>query len=82
MNIIYILIIGLVIGYILKKKIEKIDLSKPTNLALLLLIFFMGVEAGKVDLNAFSTFVVSIEFSIIVILTSLLTAVFLGGRFK
>ena len=73
MNIIYILIIGLVIGYILKKKIEKIDLSKPTNLALLLLIFFMGVEAGKVDLNAFSTFVVSIEFSIIVILTSLLT---------
>ncbi|ABR54234.1 conserved hypothetical protein [Methanococcus vannielii SB] len=82
MNIIYILIIGLVIGYILKKKIEKIDLSKPTNLALLLLIFFMGIEAGKVELNAFSTFLVSIEFAIIVIITSLLTAVFLGGRFK
>uniref|UniRef100_A9AAU8 DUF340 domain-containing protein n=1 Tax=Methanococcus maripaludis (strain C6 / ATCC BAA-1332) TaxID=444158 RepID=A9AAU8_METM6 len=82
MNIIYILIVGLIIGYLFKSKLEKIDLSKPINLALLLLIFFMGVEAGKVDLNAVSTFVVSMEFSIIVMVTSLLTAVFLGGRFR
>ncbi|MBA2862015.1 hypothetical protein [Methanococcus maripaludis] len=82
MNIIYILIVGLIIGYLFKSKFEKIDLSKPINLALLLLIFFMGVESGKVDLNAFSTFVVSMEFSIIVMVTSLLTAVFLGGRFR
>jgi len=82
MNIIYILIVGLIIGYLFKSKFEKIDLSKPTNLALLFLIFFMGVEAGKVDLNALSTFVISMEFSIIVMVTSLLTAVFLGGRFR
>ncbi|WP_459202609.1 hypothetical protein [Methanococcus sp. CF] len=82
MNIIYILIAGLIVGYLFKSKFEKIDLSKPTNLALLLLIFFMGVEAGKVDLDAFSTFVVSMEFSVIVMVVSLITAVFLGGRFK
>lgn len=39
---------GLIIGYLFKSSLEKVDLSKPTNLALLLLIFFMGVEAEDI----------------------------------
>ncbi|ALM74395.1 LysO family transporter [Thermococcus barophilus] len=81
MNIFIPLIAGIVFGYIFRERI-KINLDKPMSIALLLLIFFMGVEAGKVGINAAELFATSVTFAVLTILGSLLFAVLLGGRLR
>ncbi|ADT83345.1 hypothetical protein TERMP_00368 [Thermococcus barophilus MP] len=68
-------------GYIFRERI-KINLDKPMSIALLLLIFFMGVEAGRVKINAAELFATSVTFAVLTILGSLLFAVLLGGRLR
>ncbi|WP_048159716.1 LysO family transporter [Thermococcus barophilus] len=81
MNIFIPLIAGIVFGYIFRERI-KINLDKPMSIALLLLIFFMGVEAGRVKINAAELFATSVTFAVLTILGSLLFAVLLGGRLR
>jgi len=80
MNVFIPLIIGLFAGYLLQRKGRRISLELPMSIALLLLIFFMGVEAGKVEINAWWLLVSSVVFAALTIAGSLGFAVLLGGR--
>lgn len=81
MNIFIPLAIGVILGYLFKNKIQ-FNLDKPMSATLLLLIFFMGVEAGKVEINAINLFIASLTFAVLTILGSLFFAVLLGGRLR
>lgn len=78
MNIFIPLLAGVLTGYLLKNKV-KISIDKPMAVALLLLIFFMGIEAGRVEINAFKLLLYSIVFASFTILGSLFVAL-LGVR--
>ncbi|ACS89636.1 MAG TPA: LysO family transporter [Thermococcaceae archaeon] len=78
MNIFIPLLAGVLTGYLLKNK-AKISMDKPMTVALLLLIFFMGIEAGRVEINAFKLLLYSIVFASFTILGSLFVAL-LGVR--
>ncbi|MCD6140946.1 MAG: LysO family transporter [Thermococcus sp.] len=78
MNIFIPLLAGVLTGYLLKNKV-KISMDKPMAVALLLLIFFMGIEAGRVEINAFKLLLYSIVFASFTILGSLFVAL-LGVR--
>ncbi|RLF83126.1 hypothetical protein DRN44_02025 [Thermococci archaeon] len=78
MNIFIPLLAGILTGYLLKNKV-KISIDKPMAVALLLLIFFMGIEAGRVEINAFKLLLYSIVFASFTILGSLFVAL-LGVR--
>ena len=78
MNIFIPLLAGVLTGYLLKNKV-KISMDKPMAVALLLLIFFMGIEAGRVEINAFKLLLYSIVFASFTILGSLFVAL-LGAR--
>jgi len=78
MNIFIPLLAGILTGYLLKNKV-KISMDKPMAVALLLLIFFMGIEAGRVEINAFKLLLYSIVFASFTILGSLFVAL-LGVR--
>ena len=80
MNVFIPLIIGLFAGYLLQRKGRRISLELPMSIALLLLIFFMGVEAGKVKIDARWLLVSSVVFAALTIAGSLGFAVLLGGR--
>lgn len=81
MNIFIPLIAGIITGYILRGKL-KYNLDKPMSATLLFLIFFMGVEAGRVEIKAISLFVTSIIFAFFTILGSLLFSLLLGGKLR
>ncbi|AHF79831.1 LysO family transporter [Thermococcus paralvinellae] len=81
MNIFIPLLAGVVCGYLFRRRIN-INLDKPMSATLLLLIFFMGVEAGKVEINALNLFIASLTFAVLTILGSLFFAVLLGGRLR
>jgi uncharacterized membrane protein YbjE (DUF340 family) len=81
MNIFIPLIVGVVTGYIFREKL-KYNLDKPMSATLLFLIFFMGVEAGRVEIKAMSLFVTSIIFAFFTILGSLLFSLLLGGKLR
>ncbi len=80
MNIFIPLIFGLLIGYLLRTREKTPNLELPMSTALLLLIFFMGVEAGKVRISASWLLLSSILFALLTIAGSLGFAVILGGR--
>lgn len=81
MNIFIPLIAGIITGYILRGKL-KYNLDKHMSATLLFLIFFMGVEAGRVEIKAISLFVTSIIFAFFTILGSLLFSLLLGGKLR
>ncbi|ANF22982.1 hypothetical protein [Thermococcus piezophilus] len=80
MNIFIPLLLGVLIGYLLRRKNKKVNVDLPMSAALLLLIFFMGVEAGKVKINALWLFTSSIIFAALTIVGSVGVALLLGGR--
>jgi len=80
MNIFIPLLVGILIGYILRRKGRKVNADLPMSAALLLLIFFMGVEAGKVEIDALWLLVSSVIFAAMTILGSLGIALIVGGR--
>ena len=81
MNIFIPLVIGAILGYLFKNKI-KVDLNRLMSATLLMLVFLMGVEAGKVEINAINLFVASLTFAVLTMLGSLFFAVLLGGRLR
>ncbi|MBC7094432.1 LysO family transporter [Thermococcus sp.] len=78
MNIFIPLIVGVLVGYLLRNRL-KFNMDRPMSVTLLLLIFFMGVEAGRVEINAFDLLIYSLVFASLTILGSLVVA-FLGVR--
>ncbi|WP_175059094.1 LysO family transporter [Thermococcus sp. 2319x1] len=78
MNIFIPLVLGVFVGYLLRDRI-KFSMDKPMSIALLFLIFFMGVEAGRVEIDAFKLFISSLVFASFTILGSLFMAL-LGVR--
>ncbi|NJE84816.1 hypothetical protein E3E23_03065 [Thermococcus sp. CX2] len=80
MNIFIPLLLGVLIGYLLRRKNKKVNVDLPMSAALLLLIFFMGVEAGKVKINALWLLTSSIIFAALTIVGSVGVALLLGGR--
>ncbi|HIH73568.1 MAG: Uncharacterized protein XD43_1375 [Thermococcales archaeon 44_46] len=78
MNIFIPLILGIFVGYLLRDRI-KFSMDRPMSVALLLLIFFMGVEAGRVEIDAPKLLISSLVFASFTILGSLLIAL-LGVR--
>ncbi|USS40614.1 LysO family transporter [Thermococcus aggregans] len=78
MNIFIPLLLGIVVGYLLRNRIRA-SMDKPMSAALLFLIFFMGVEAGRVEIDALRLFASSIVFALFTILGSLFVAL-LGVR--
>jgi uncharacterized membrane protein YbjE (DUF340 family) len=79
MNIFIPLIAGILIGYIIRRKGHRVNLDLPMSASLLLLIFFMGVEAGKVEIDALWLLVSSIVFAAFTIVGSVGVA-FLAGE--
>ena len=80
MNIFIPLLLGVLIGYILKKRGRKLNTDLPMSSALLLLIFFMGVEAGKVKINAQWLLLSSVVFAALTIAGSVGMALLVGGE--
>jgi uncharacterized membrane protein YbjE (DUF340 family) len=80
MNIFIPLMLGVLIGYMLRTKGRKVEVGVPMSAALLLMIFFMGVNAGEVSINAGWLLGSSILFAVLTIIGSLGMAVLLGGR--
>ncbi|NJE62292.1 LysO family transporter [Thermococcus sp. 21S7] len=80
MNIFIPLIAGVLIGYVLRRKEHRVNVDTPMSIALLLLIFFMGVEAGKVKIDALWLLSSSIVFAALTIAGSVGIALLVGGR--
>ncbi|WP_148882634.1 LysO family transporter [Thermococcus aciditolerans] len=80
MNIFIPLIAGVLIGYVLRRKERKVNVDAPMSAALLLLIFFMGVEAGKVKIDALWLLSSSIVFAALTIAGSVGIALLVGGK--
>ncbi|AEK72705.1 membrane protein, conserved [Thermococcus sp. 4557] len=80
MNIFIPLLAGVLIGYVLRKQGKKLNVDLPMSAALLLLIFFMGVEAGKVKIDALWLLSSSIVFAALTIAGSVGVALLVGGR--
>jgi uncharacterized membrane protein YbjE (DUF340 family) len=80
MNIFIPLVAGVLLGYVLRKKGKKSNVDLPMSAALLLLIFFMGVEAGKVKIDAGWLLLSSITFAALTIIGSVGMALLMGGR--
>jgi len=80
MNIFIPLLVGLLIGYVLRRNGRKVDVDLPMSAALLLLIFFMGVEAGKVEIDALWLLGSSVIFAALTIIGSVVIALIVGGR--
>ncbi|NJE25223.1 DUF340 domain-containing protein [Thermococcus sp. MV5] len=73
MNIFIPLVVGVLVGYLFRNKL-RFSMDKPMSVALLLLIFFMGVEAGRVEIDAFKLLIYSLVFASFTILGSLFVA--------
>lgn len=80
MNIFIPLLAGLIIGYIFRRNGRKVNVDLPLSAALLLLIFFMGVEAGKVEIDALWLLGSSVIFAALTIIGSVVIALIVGGR--
>lgn len=84
MNIFIPLTLGLLIGYAGRKHSLKVKrpLDILTSISLLALIFFMGVEAGKVEISASWLFGASVIFASLTIAGSLVFALILRRLIK
>jgi len=80
MNIFIPLIVGVLIGYILRIKNRKINLEVPISAALLLLIFFMGIKTRNVKISAGWLLGSSIVFAVLTITGSIGIALLMEGR--
>ena len=74
------LLLGLFLGIFLKKKKKKLHFSWLLNSLIFLLVFFMGIEAGKLKINAFDVLKLSFLLAIFSILGSGLAATLLKSK--
>ncbi len=74
MNVFIPLILGLLLGYLGKRAGKRPNLETPTSIALLAMIFFLGVRTGEVHVNGLWLLGVSAIFAILTIAGSLLLA--------
>ncbi|AIU70003.1 membrane protein [Thermococcus eurythermalis] len=74
MNIFIPLLAGLLLGYLLKRAGKKPNLEIPTSVALLAMIFFLGVKTGEVHVDGLWLFGVSTIFAVFTVAGSLLLA--------
>lgn len=79
MNILIPLLLGIIIGYILRERRKKIDTELLMSVSVLVLIFLMGVRTGNVKIDATKVLLYSIAIMISTIAGSLIFAYF-GGR--
>ena len=80
MNIFIPLLAGVLIGYLLRIRGRKASLDVPMSAALLLMIFFMGVEAGRVNIDAGWLLGSSIVFAVLTIAGSVGIALLVEGK--
>ncbi|BAD85284.1 hypothetical membrane protein, conserved [Thermococcus kodakarensis KOD1] len=78
MNIFVFLLGGLLIGYILRRTGKRVKVDTAISVALLLMIFFLGVKTGTVKVSALWLLASSLVFAVLTILGSLVLA--LGVR--
>ena len=78
MNIFIALIAGLLLGYVLKRLNKKPNLEVPISVALLAMIFFLGVKTGEVQVNGLWLLGVSVVFAVLTIAGSILLAEVVG----
>jgi hypothetical protein len=78
MNVFIHLFVGLLIGYALKKEGRKPNLDRPTGIALLAMIFFLGVKIGNIHVNGLWLLGVSAVFAVLTMVGSLLLAEVIG----
>jgi uncharacterized membrane protein YbjE (DUF340 family) len=79
MNIFTFLLAGLLLGYALRRTGRKVRVNKPTNVALLLMIFFLGVKTGTVKVSALWLLASSLVFAVLTILGSLIMTIGVRG---
>ncbi|WP_297461348.1 hypothetical protein [Thermococcus sp.] len=78
MKIFIALLVGILIGRLIERG-RKLEMERPMNVILLLMVFFMGVETGKVEVNAIWLVVSSLVFAVFNMAGSLGAALLLGG---
>ena len=78
MNVFVPLIIGVLLGYLLRRSERKLNLEVPVSVALLAMIFFLGIKTSEVQVNGLWLLGVSSVFAVLTIAGSLLFA--LGVR--
>ncbi|MBP2172538.1 uncharacterized membrane protein YbjE (DUF340 family) [Methanococcus voltae] len=69
-------------GYIFRKQLKDKNLSNIINLTLILLVFFIGVSTGKMETNAISTVITSLEFCILTMFVTLIIATVIMNKMK
>ena len=74
MNIFIVLTAGLLLGYVLKRLNMRPNLEVPISVALLAMIFFLGVKTGEVQVSGLWLLGVSAIFAVLTIAGSLLLA--------
>lgn len=79
MNIFIPLLLGLLTGRLFRDRLKG-SIDTPMSITLILLIFFMGVEAGKTDINALRVLLLSVLFALLTIAGSLGFALMIGGE--
>ncbi|WP_456367658.1 hypothetical protein [Thermococcus sp.] len=77
MNVFVPLIAGVLFGYALRRG-KRPNLEKPTSAVLLIMVFFLGVETGKVNVNGLWLLLASTVFAVLTIAGSLLLAEVVG----
>ncbi len=78
MNLFVPLLLGLLIGYALRKTGKRAKLEAPTSITLLAMIFFLGVKTGEVQVNGLWLLGVSAVFAVLTMAGSLLLAEVVG----
>jgi len=73
-NILIPLLLGIIIGYILRERRKKIDTELLMSVSVLVLIFLMGVRTGNVKIDATKVLLYSIAIMISTIAGSLIFA--------
>lgn len=78
MNVFIPLFTGVLIGYALRNTGKKPDLERLISVVLLLMVFFLGVKTGEVQVNGFWLLGVSTIFALMTAAGSLLLALGVG----
>ncbi|WP_297070364.1 hypothetical protein [Thermococcus sp.] len=78
MNIFIPLILGALAGYLLRRQGKRTNLNTPMNAVLLLLIFLMGINAGRVQISAIWLLLSSVVFAAFTIAGSVGMAILVG----
>ncbi|WP_297064022.1 hypothetical protein [Thermococcus sp.] len=78
MNVFIPLTLGLLLGYLLRLIGKKPSLEAPVSVALLAMIFFLGVKTGEVQVNGLWLLFASMVFAVLTIAGSLFLAEVMG----